>query len=339
MKKVVFFDVEDEEKDFLNKNCSGKYEYYLLSQQLNDISQISEDIKDAEIISCFTTSRVSAEVLSNFSNLKLIALRSVGFNHIDLDYCRQHNIVVENSPNYGNKSVAEFAFGLMLDVCRKITQASLAFREMEINPKNTIGSELGGKTVGVVGLGAIGSEFAKLAYGFDMKILGYDLIRRENLIDNYQVEYTDFDTLLEKSDFISLHSPLTKDNFHMFSEDSFKKMKPSAVLINTARGELIDTQALYNALVKKEIAGAGLDVLESEETISDLDYLSDISRLNNNTLKDTVLNTRLFQMSNVVITPHIAYNTIEAIYRILDTTIKNIDAFSQGIIQNNVSEN
>ena len=122
----------------------------------------------------------------------------------------------------------------------------------------------------------------------------------------------------------------------MFSEDSFKKMKPSSILINTARGELINTQALYNALINKEISGAGLDVLESEETISDTDYLSDISMLNSEKLKDTVLNTRLFQMENVIITPHIAYNTKEAINRILSTTIENINAFLSGKIKNKV---
>lgn len=336
MTKAVFFDVEDYEKDFLQKNCNGKYDYYLLPNPLNDISKLDDDIKDADIISCFTTSRVSGDILKNFSNLKLIALRSVGFNHIDLDYCKEHNISVVNTPNYGNKSVAEFAFGLMLDVCRKITKACIDFRNMNINPLETIGIELGGKTVGIIGLGAIGAEFARISYGFDMNILGYDINQRDELIDKYEVEYTDFDTLLANSDFISLHSPLTKDNFHMFSEDSFKKMKPSSILINTARGELIDTQALYNALINKEISGAGLDVLESEETISDTDYLSDISMLNSEKLKDTILNTRLFQMENVIITPHIAYNTKEAINRILSTTIENINAFLSGKIKNKV---
>ena len=114
-------------------------------------------------------------------------------------------------------------------------------------------------------------------------------------------------------------------------------MKNSAILINTARGEIVETQALYNALINKEIAGAGLDVLESEETISDTDYLSDISRLNNSTLKETILNSRLQQLDNVIITPHIAYNTAEAIYRILETTMRNINAFEKGIIQNKVN--
>ena len=142
---------------------------------------------------------------------------------------------------------------------------------------------------------------------------------------------------MKESDFISLHAPLTKDNRHMFNEESFKKMKNSAVLINTVRGELIETSSLFNAISKKEIAGAGLDVLESEETISDPDYLIDINRLNECALKQTILNTRLQQLPNVIITPHIAYNTKEAINRILNTTMTNIAAFLDGVVENNVN--
>ncbi len=337
MTKIVYFDVEQDEYSYLKSENEGKYDYFLTDQSLNSMDNIPQEYKNAKIISCFTTSRVGKEVLENFTELKLIALRSVGFNHIDINYCNEHDITVVNSPNYGNKSVAEFAFGLMLDVCRKITLSYLDYKDLKTNAQKYTGRELGGKTVGIVGLGAIGAEFARLAHGFDMNILGFDIKENETLKEQYMVEYTDFDTLLEKADFISLHSPLTESNRHLFNETSFKKMKNSAILINTARGEIVETQALYNALINKEIAGAGLDVLESEETISDTDYLSDISRLNNSTLKETILNSRLQQLDNVIITPHIAYNTAEAIYRILETTMRNINAFEKGIIQNKVN--
>ncbi len=337
MKKIIYFDVEEYEKEFLIKSNEGKFDYRLIESPLNNLLKIEDDLKNAEIISVFTTSRVTKEVLEKFPNLNLIALRSVGFNHIDLDYCNDHNIVVENTPNYGNKSVAEFAIGLMLDVCRKITNAYAKYKEMQIFPQCLVGEELGGKTVGVIGLGAIGSEFARLAHGLDMNILGYDLYQNEELIKKYNVKYTNFDELLAESDFISLHTPLTKENYHMFDEAAFKKMKSSAILINTARGELIDTQALYNALSQKSIKGAGLDVLESEETISDPDYLVDINRLNKFTLKQTILNTRLLQLDNVIITPHIAYNTTEAINRILQTTMNNINSFIEGVVDNNIN--
>jgi len=337
MHKVIYFDVQDDEKEFLKVNNEGKYDYQIFSESLTQLTPLAPEIIDANIISIFTTSRISKEILKQFPKLELIALRSVGYNHVDLDYCNQRGIVVENTPNYGNKSVAEFAMALLLNVCRKITKASNAYKEIGVDTQLLIGEEICGKTVGIVGLGAIGGEFARLAHGFDMKILGYDLFRNERLVKEYGVSYTDFQTLLTNSDVISIHAPLTKDNKHMFDEKAFSKMKSNAILINTARGEHIDTQALYNALKNRQIAGAGLDVLESEETIADEDYLVDISRLNEKTLMQTILNTRLQQLSNVIITPHIAYNTNEAIQRILNTTMANIDMFVKGIVQHNVN--
>lgn len=195
MTKIIYFDVDDDEKDFLERENNGKYDYKLVGSPLTPLLELDEDEKNAEIISCFTTSRVSADVLKQFHNLKLIALRSVGFNHVDYDYCKSHNIFIENTPNYGNKSVAEFAIGLLLDVSRKISKAYDSFKEMTVCPQQLVGSELGGKTIGVVGLGAIGSEFARLAYGFDMNILGYDLVERKELTEKYNVRCSDFDTL------------------------------------------------------------------------------------------------------------------------------------------------
>ena len=331
--KIVYFDVEDYEKEFLIK-ANANYDFSLVHSPLNEMNNINPEYYNADIISVFTTSRVSAKVLEKFKNLKLIALRSVGFNHIDLEYCKKNNISVVNSPNYGNITVAEFALGLLLDVSRKITDSYNEYKNGKVTPNNLIGTELSGKTIGIVGLGAIGSAFAKIANALDMKILGYDKYEKEELKTRY--EYVDFERLLKESDFISIHAPLTKDNYHMFNEDAFKKMKNTAIIINTGRGELIDSQALYNALISKEIAGAGLDVLEKEETITDFDYIVGINRLDKLTLEQTIINSRLFQLDNVIITPHTAYNSKEAIQRILNTTMNNISEFLLGNIQNKV---
>ena len=336
MKKIVFFDVQDYEIEFLKSACREKFKFELVKEPLNDLSVLTEGRKDAEIISCFTTSRVTKTVLERFNNLKLIALRSVGFNHIDTDFCKSHGIYVENTPNYGNMTVAEFAIALLFDVTRKVTNSYNDLQKSVINPHKTIGVEIFGKTMGIVGLGAIGAEMARISHGVGMKILGFDIKEIEDLKEKYNVQYTDFETLVKNSDFISLHSPLTKDNYHLFNKDVFEMMKPSAFIINTARGELIDTQALYNALIDKKIAGAGLDVLESEETLTDPDYLVDIGRMTTQSLQKTVLNNRLLQLDNVIVTPHIAYDTHEAINRILNTTVENILAFDDGKIQNNV---
>ena len=336
MKKIIFFDVQDYEVEFLTSACHGKFEFEIVKESLNDLYSLTEPQKQAEIISCFTTSRVTKSVLEKFRNLKLIALRSVGFNHIDIDYCKEKGIYVENTPNYGNMTVAEFAFALLLDVTRKVTFSFDDLKKALINPLKTTGVELFGKTIGIVGLGAIGAEMARISHGVGLKILGFDIKERADLKEKFCVEYTDFETLVRCSDFISLHSPLTKDNYHLFNKDSFEMMKPSAFIINTARGELIDTQALYNALADKKIAGAGLDVLESEETLTDPDFLVDIGRMTTQSLQKTVLNNSLLKLDNVIITPHIAYDTHEAINRILNTAIENILAFEEGKIQNNV---
>ena len=336
MKKIIFFDVQDYEIEYLTSACHGRFEFEIIREPINDLYNLSDIQKQVEIISCFTTSRVTKEVLEKFENLKLIALRSVGFNHIDIDFCKEKGIYVENTPNYGNMTVAEFAFALLLDVTRKVTYSYNDLKKAVVNPHNTIGVELFGKTTGIVGLGAIGAEMARISHGVGMKILGFDIKEREELKEKYYVQYTDFETLVKNSDFISLHSPLTKDNYHLFNKEVFEMMKPSAFIVNTARGELIDTQALYNALTDKKIAGAGLDVLESEETLTDPDYLVDIGRMTTQSLQKTVLNNSLLKLDNVIITPHIAYDTHEAINRILNTAIENILAFAEGKIQNNV---
>lgn len=336
MKKILFFDVADYEVEFLNKACEGKFEYQLIRESLNGLFIPTKEQEEAQIISCFTTSRIPNDILEKFKNLELIALRSVGFNHIDIDYCKKNNIFVENTPNYGNMTVAEFALGLLLDVARKITYSANNLKNSIVDAKCTIGTEIFGKTIGIIGLGAIGSEMARLAHGIGLKILGYDLREKEDLKEKYNVQYTDFETLIKNSDFISLHSPLTKENYHLFNKETFKLMKPTAFIINTARGELIDTQALYNALSENRIAGAGLDVLESEDTLTDVEYLVDIGRMSPQALQKTVLNNRLMKSDNVIITPHIAYDTREAINRILNTAIDNINAFVEGKIQNNV---
>lgn len=337
MEKVIFFDVEDYEREFLVGACEGKYDFTLVPEPLNDLKKIDSAFADARIISCFTNSRVNATVLEQFKNLGLIALRSVGFNHVDIKYCKEHDIAVETTPNYGNMSVAEFAMGLLLDVARKITRSYLNLKSGEVDPIASIGFELYGKTIGIAGLGAIGAEMARLAKGFNMNIIGYDIRENIELEEKYGVKYTDFDTLLRESDVISLHMPLTQENNHIINAKAFKKMKNTAVIINTARGELIETQALYNALTTGEIAGAGLDVLEFEETLSNPDYLDDIGKLTNNDLRKTLLNNRIMTLSNVIVTPHIAYDTKEAINRILKTTIENIEEFTKNRIQNNVA--
>ena len=334
MKKILFFDVADYEVEYLLKACEGKFDFVLIEESVTNSIEILPDWREAEVVSCFTTSRIGKDVLKKFPKLKLLALRSVGFNHVDIDYCKHHKITVVNTPNYGNMTVAEFAFSLLLDVNRKVTLAYNDLKNGMVDAKHTIGRELFGKTIGIVGLGAIGAEMARLSYGFGLKVLGYDIKEREILKEKYAVSYVSFDELLKRSDYVSIHAPLTKNNYHLFDEKAFEKMKSGVVIVNTARGEIIDTQALYNAILDGKIAGAGLDVLESEEILTDPDYLIDVGRMKVDALKKTVLNNSLLKLDNVIVTPHIAYDTKEAIDRILNLTMANIFAFEHGVVQN-----
>ena len=334
--KIIFFDVRDSEKEQLTEFCGGQYDCALFSEPLDDKTQLSESGKQAEVISCFTFSRVSSNVLRQFPNLKLVALRSVGFNHIDIDYCKENNIQVVNSLGYGNVTVAEFAFGLVLDVMRKIARSYMNLKNEHLGQDVYTGFELNGKNIGIVGTGAIGSEVVRIAKGFGMNVLAYDLYPKNELVEKYGVKYVGFDELLKDSDIISLHAPLTDDNFHMINAEKINLMKPNAVIINTARGELIDTKALYEALSASKIFGAGLDVLEAENLFTKPDAVWDFDYLQGDVIKQTLINERLLKLHNVVITPHIAYNTKEAEDRILHITASNIISFFEGKVVNSV---
>ncbi len=341
--KILFFDVRANEEDALKTGCKGRNKTCgvdcwcrLIEERLDEKTVITDEMKEAEVISCFTFSRVSAEVLKKFPKLKLIALRSVGFNHIDIDYCREHNIAVVNSFGYGNVTVAEFAFGLMLDVMRRVSRAYMNLKNESLESDTYTGFELKNATIGIIGTGAIGAEAIRIAHGFGMNILAYDLYPKAELSEKYGVNYIELDDLLKQSDVISLHAPLTENNFHLINEEKINMMKSNAVIINTARGELIDTQALYEALSTGKIHGAGLDVLEAENMITQPDKILDFDYLTEDVIRQTLLNNRLLKLHNVVVTPHIAYNSKEANERILKITLNNIDSFFEGKLINSV---
>lgn len=336
MKKIVFFDVRTSEIDKLENFCDNKYICKFVNERLDEQTKLTDEMKQADVISCFTFSRVKASVLKKFPNLKLIALRCVGFNHIDIDYCKKHKIEVVNSLGYGNITVAEFAFGLILDVIRKIARSYLNLKNEHLTRDVYTGFELRGKNIGIIGTGAIGSEAVKIAKGFGMNVLAYDIYPNKELVKEYGVKYLSLDELLVVSDIVSLHAPLTENNFHMINEEKLKLMKPTAIIINTARGELIDTKALYEALSENKIFGAGLDVLEAENVLTQPEITWDFDYLPGDVIRQTLINERLLKLHNVVVTPHIAYNTKEAQDRILDITVNNINSFFEGKLVNSV---
>jgi D-lactate dehydrogenase len=336
--KIVFFDVRDYEQKELQKLANENTEVILLEDSFHlNFDANFDKIKDADIISVFVTSRVYADKLSKLTNLKYISTRSTGFSHIDLDYCKEHNIGVSNVPRYGDITVAEYAIGLLLSLTKKITLSATELKSNKIIPENYIGTELFRKTVGVIGVGSIGGQFCRIANGFGMKILGYDLYPKQEFADKYGVEFVSLEELFAQADIISVHAPSTKENYHLLSTEQFNLMKDGVIIINTARGEIIDTKALYDALLSGKVGGAGLDVLECEDILTNQDkFLQKDECKMQGCLEKTLINHRLLTMENVIVTPHVAFDTHEAIARIVATTIDNIQTFTAGEVKNSV---
>ena len=326
MQTVIFYDTKPYEKDFFEFELNEDKKIIFIDSELLPDEVLSKEEQNAEIISVFTSSRLDKQVLEKFKNLKLILTRSVGYSHIDLDYCNSKNIIVANTPHYGDYTVAEFSFGLLLSLVRRIGYGQHELKQGDMYPE-TFGMELYNKTIGIIGTGAIGSKSLKIAKGFSMNILCFDININEEIEKEYNAKYVDLDTLCKFSDIIMLHAPLTSHNYHMIDEEKISLMKDTAVIVNTARGELIDTEALYNALIDKKIQGVALDVFEFEETISNK---RPTEKINLKNLRISLINNKLLNLPNVVATPHIAYDTKEAINRILKKTTKSLNEFVLG---------
>ena len=325
MNTVVFYDTKNYEQAIFEKELFDDFSLVFKDYPLNDSVDLTFQEENAQIISVFPSSRLDVEVLRKFKNLKLLITRSVGFSHIDIDYCSKNGIVVANAPSYGDYTVAEFSFALLLNLVRRICFGQAELKIGEMYPE-TFGMELYGKTIGIVGTGAIGSKSVKIAKGFSMNVICYDICHNLEIEEKYQVKYTTLDTLCKLSDIIMLHAPLNTHSYHMLDREKLSLLKESAVIINTARGELIDTEALYDALIENKIKGAALDVLEFEDTLSNKRPGENLDLRN---LRTSLINSKLMQLSNVIATPHMAYDTNEAIHRILNKTLETIREFNE----------
>lgn len=329
MKHILFFDTDNLLKDFLQNKNIPNYQFIFFDKDINSVSnaEISPYL-DTPIISVFTHSNViSTSQLDKFKNLKLITTRSTGFNHIDLEYCKKRGIIVCNVPKYGETTVAEFAFGLLLALARKIIQGRNGMAHNHVEISNYMGFDLYGKTIGIIGTGSIGRHMIQLAQGFGMNVIAYDPYPTESLKELYVPTIID---IFKQADIISLHVPSTPQNHHMLDEIAFSMMKRGVIIINTARGDLIDTQALYCAIRSGIVGGAGLDVLENEDFLIHDDVLTCPRATDRDMLLDSAMNLKLLQFRNVIATPHIAFNSIDAINRINATTFDNIMAFLKG---------
>lgn len=289
---------------------------------------------DAEIVSVFVNSRVTGEVFDMLPNLKFVATRSTGFDHVDTGRAKEKGVVVSNVPEYGSRTVAEFSFGLLLTLTRKIFHGIRQSKECVFDTSSLQGVDLYGKTIGIVGMGRIGAEVVKIAHGFGMKVLAYTAHPRAEQAEQLGFAFVPLDELLQSSDVISLHLPLTPETKHILNRENMGKIKKGAYLINTARGPLIDTEALLVALEDGTLAGAGLDVLEEEKEIGEELELLTSHDQHSVDFKTLCIDHALMHHPKVIVTPHNAFNTKEAMERILHTTIDNIRCFIEGRAQN-----
>lgn len=276
----------------------------------------------AEALCIFVDSHVGEEELKRFPALKLIATRSTGFDHIDLAAAKARGIAVVNVPFYGENTVAEFAFALLLALSRRIIDADERVRAGTFSPEGLRGFDLAGKTLGVVGTGHIGAHVVKMAQGFGMKVIAFDAYPNADLARTLNFPYLTLDELLATSDIVTIHVPYNEHTHHLINKQNIGKFKKGAYLINTARGAVVETDALIEALRSGIIAGGGLDVLEDEND------------LQNAASKTAEENRYLIAHPRVIVTPHMAFNTTEAVERILHTTIENIQHFGAGTPSN-----
>lgn len=323
--KIAFFELEGWEEKII-REALPDIGVFLSSEKIDELTPPS--INEFEIISVFVDSRITPAVLEKFPKLKFITTRSTGYDHIDLKACADRGIQVAYVPGYGDNTVAEFTFGLILSLSRKIYQGIDQIKETEsFSIKGLRGFDLKNKTMGIVGTGRIGKEAIRIAKGFGMNILAYDPFPNRDFAKEMNFQYASLEELLKNSDIISLHCPYNEQTHHLINKNNINFIKPGALLINTARGGIVETEAMFLALEKKILAGVGLDVLEEEgETKDEMKFLSVMGE-HGLELRTMLENHILMKMPNVLITPHIAFNSQEALQRILNTTLENIKGF------------
>lgn len=287
------------------------HEVIYYENRMENTAELIRRGKDADII-IVANLPFRKEVIESCKNLKMISVAFTGVDHVDIDFCREKGITVCNAAGYSTNAVAELTFGLLISVLRNIPKCDAAVRN-EGTKAGLVGCEVFGKTFGVIGAGAIGGRVCRIAKAFGCKVLAYSRTEKEDL-KKEGVEFVKLNELLEKSDIISLHMPSTPQTAKFISKPEIEMMKKNAVLINTARGAVVDSEALADALNNGRIAGAGIDVFEGEPPIDK--------------------NHPLLNSKNTVVTPHVAFASEEALYARAEIVVQNIIKWENGEAQN-----
>ena len=314
--KIVILDAQTITKGDISLSSLSDFGE-VVTYNLTKYEEIESRIKDADAVICNKT-LLDKNSLSGADNLKYIGLFATGYNNIDIDYCSQHGITVCNAGSYSTNAVAQHTFALILEHYSNVGSYNAFCHDGGWQTAETFSpfvfplNEVAGKTIGIVGFGAIGQAVAKIALAFNMKVLAFNRSKKEFS----DVSFVDFETLLKESDIVTVHCPLNADSNEMFNKDAFSKMKQGSFFINTARGGVMNEQDLISALESDHLGGAAVDVLSTEPMSKD---------------------SKLPYTKNLLITPHIAWAPIETRERLIDIVYDNIDCFIKGQPKNVVN--
>ena len=324
MKPIVTFfgtqPYEQESFDALNRDFGFEFRYFKghLSRQTVVATH------GAQAACIFVNDTADAEVMRELARngVRLLALRCAGYNNVDLEAARTFNIPVVRVPAYSPHAVAEYTVAMMLSLNRKIPRASWRTRDGNFSLQGLMGFDMNGKTVGGIGTGKIARIVIRILLGFGMEVLAYDPYPDGVFARETGIAYVSLDELYRRSDIITLHCPLTNETKHLVNETSIARMKRGVMIVNTGRGQLIQTEALIEALKSKQVGAAGLDVYEEEG-----DYFYEDR--SDSIIDDDTL-ARLLLFPNVIVTSHQAFFTVEAMHNITETTLQNIKDFFDG---------
>ena len=334
---IAFAEITDSyEEQYLESRFRDSKVLFLKGPAHECLSQLA----GAEVLSVFIKSKIDAPVFAAMPKLRFVTTRSTGFDHIDLKAAAAKGIPVSNVPVYGENTVAEHAFALILSLSRNLRKSYLRVMQNDFSIEGLRGFDLKGKTLGVVGTGHIGLHLIRMGIGFGMKVLAFDVKEQKFMAEVMNFEYVTLEELFKRSDILSLHLPYLPSTHHMINQKTIRLIKKGAVLINTARGGLVDTDALVQALDEGILSGAGLDVLEEEEFLFEEKRFAATQPNDQHwqKLQTTLKNHVLLHRENVIYTPHMAFYSREAVERILETTAANIQSFFQGSPQNQVDK-
>lgn len=321
--KIAVFSTKAYDQDYFETyNTNYHFDFTFFETALN--ANTAKITTGFNVVCVFVNDTVDKETIKVLSEngVGLIALRCAGYNNVDIEFAKQHNLKVVRVPAYSPEAVAEHAMALILTLNRKTHKAYNRVREGNFSLKNLIGFNLHGKTVGVIGTGQIGTAFCKVAKGFGSKIIAYDIAQNPELL-NLGVNYVSLEEVFKQSDIISLHCPLNPHTKHIIDKASIAIMKDGVMIINTSRGALIDTPDVIEGLISNKVGYLGIDVYEQEENL----FFEDLSE---HIIKDEII-LRLMSFPNVLITSHQAYFTKEAMDKITTTTLENIKCFANGL--------